>query len=104
VEYLLVVLVVELGELVRGPGNGIGFAGTGAVLHQILVAWTFLAAGRDQARDQIPLVIARKDQGLFFGLAAVPVLLGLDLQMDEAADDLQEVSRRQNFVPQIVGA
>ena len=55
----------------------------------------------DLPGDQIPLVVAGEDEGFLLGLAPVPGLLGLDLQVDEAANDLQNVVRGQHLVPQI---
>ena len=42
IEHLLVLGVVEFGEEVGGPGDGIGFAGTGGMLHQVFLAGPFL--------------------------------------------------------------
>ena len=56
----------------RHPGNRIGFAGTGAVLYQVFMAWAFGACSGDQFGDDIPLVITGKDERLFFVLAPFP--------------------------------
>ena len=91
VEHLLALIVVERRELVGGPGDGVGLAGPRTVLGEILVARAYFAAGLDQPGDQIPLVIAGEDEGFLLGLASVPSLLRLDLQVDEAPDDLEDV-------------
>jgi HK97 family phage portal protein len=64
------------------------------VLGEVLVARAFFAAGLHQARHQIPLVVAREDHRFLLRLAAVPRLVGLDLQMDEAPDDLQDAVKK----------
>ena len=38
----------------------------------------------------------------FFRFSAVPVLFGLDFQVDETSDDLQQIRRSQYFIPQVV--
>ena len=102
VKQLLALVVVERRQLVGGPGDGVGLTRARAMLGQVLLARAFLTAGRHQPIDQIPLVIARKDQALLSSFLSLPVLLTADLQVDETADDLQQVSRGQHLVPEIV--
>ena len=61
------------------------------MLDKVLVAGAFLICGGNELVHDVPLVIAREDQALFFDLFTVPVLFFLDLQMDKAGEDLQQI-------------
>ncbi len=93
VEHLLALLVVQRGELVRGPGDGVGLAGAGAVLERGTCARGLPRGWPATSRlTRSHWWIAGEDQG-FLGLAfARPSPPSrLDLQVDEAAEDLEQV-------------
>ncbi|MCY1251599.1 hypothetical protein D9M72_653810 [compost metagenome] len=91
-------------ELVRGPGDGVGLAGAGGVLHKVAVARTLGARGFDELIDHVPLVVAREQQGLpDFPLTGDGVGFVADLQVQEFADDVQPGITLQHLFPEIAG-
>lgn len=103
VKDLLPRVVVEGRELVGRPRDGVALARPRAVLGEVLVAGAFEARGAEQLRDQVPLVIAREDEGLLLGFAALPVLGFLDLEVDEAPEDAEQALGGEHLPPQVVG-
>lgn len=93
--------IIEGGELVCGPGDGVGFAGAGAMLHQIFVTRPFGAARFDQALDDLTDGNGGRSLTLAPLLAALPIFLGFDLQADKAPDDLEQVGGGQHLRPEI---
>ncbi|GDA36584.1 hypothetical protein HmCmsJML164_01897 [Escherichia coli] len=87
VELFFPVHVVQTRKLVGGPGNGVRFTGTGAVLDQVFMAGAFDRCGLQQFVDHIPLVITRENQALFLRFQPVPVLFFFNLQMDKTGED-----------------
>ena len=87
--------VVQAGQLVRQPGDRVGLARPGRVLHQVLVPRALGARGRDELRHHLPLVVAGEDD---------PLLLLFLLQVDKAPEDLQEAVAAQHPLPQVAGA
>ena len=61
VEDGLVVIVMEAGQTVGGPGDRVGLPGTGAVLHQIVFAGAVGSDILDQPTHHIHLVIPGED-------------------------------------------
>jgi hypothetical protein len=94
---------VEGGELMGDPGDGVGFTGAGAVLDEVFLAGAFGAGCFDELADDVPLVIAGEDHRLLLILPAVPVLLFLDFEVNEAGEDVEQVVGQQHFVPEVVG-
>ena len=88
-ELLLPCRCIERGKLMRGPGDGVGLAGAGAMLDQVFMARPLAPGGDQQPVDHIPLMVAGEDQGLFFRFFAPPVLHLFDLQVDIAGQDVE---------------
>ena len=104
VEDLLVAGTVQGAELVRGPGDRVGLAGPGGVLHEVAVAGAFGAGGLDELVDDVPLVVAGEQQGLAdFPFAGDGVGRVADLQVQELADDVQPGVTLQDLLPQVAG-
>jgi len=61
VENSLILVIMQRGQPVGGPGDGVGLAGAGAVLDQVFVPRPFGAGGGHQAVDGIPLVETGED-------------------------------------------
>ena len=64
VKDLLVVRVVQIGQKMGRPCDGIGFTRTGGMLNQILLAGTFFQDSRLKFASHVQLVIARKQTPL----------------------------------------
>ena len=72
IEHLFVVGVVEFGEEVGSPGDGVGFTGASGVLNQILLAWALRAYGLlQQAGDRQLVVAGEEDPGDLLFLVAL---------------------------------
>ena len=102
-EQPLAVIAVHRGELVGGPGDGVGLARAGAVLDQVTLARPFSVSGLDQLVDHIPLVVAREDHRFPGGQRAVEALAGLLVQMQEAPEHLEPGIRLEQLLPQVAG-
>ena len=93
VENGLVVIIVQAGESVGSPGNGIGLPGPGAVLYQIVFAGAIGSDILDQLPHHIHLVIPGEDDGLLGDLLLGAIFLGyflfLYLEIDKLLDDVQ---------------
>jgi hypothetical protein len=93
---------VERGELMGGPGDGVGFARAGAVLDEVLVPGALRARRLQQFPHDIPLMVTRKDHRLLLPLPAVPVLLLDDLEVNETGEDVEQVFGQQHLIPKVV--
>ena len=101
--HLLVFGVVQRGEPMCQPADGVGLAGARRVLHKVGVPDTFLQRRVQQRAHRVPLVIAREQQRRGVGLFALAVLLLRDLYRQELADNRQPRIALQNLVPQVAG-
>ena len=90
---------IEGGELMRDPGDGVRFAGAGAVLDEVFRAGTFGAGGFDELADDVPLLIAGEDHRLLLIFPTVPILRLLNFEMHEACEDIEQVVGQQHLVP-----
>ena len=61
VEHLVVGVVVERGQAVGQPGQRVRLAGTGRVLHQVVVPGALLASGGGEGEHGVPLVEPGED-------------------------------------------
>ena len=95
---------VQAGQLMGGPGDGVGFARSGAVLDQIVFTNAVFERGRQQLAGRFELVIARKNQrfALLF-LAALVMDRLFCLQVDKAMNDVEPAVLFPNLLPQIAG-
>ena len=102
VEHRLVVLVVQTGQAVGGPGDRVGLARAGGVLHEVAVAGTFGAAGLDELRHDVPLVHAREAHGrrgrLLPGDRVDPLLV---LDEHELAEEVEPGVALEHALPQV---
>ena len=80
-EDLLVVVIVQAGETVSQPGNGVGLAGTGAVLNEIVLAGAIGLYIGQQLGHHIQLVIPWEDHPLGLYLAGLFILLLLQVEV-----------------------
>ena len=89
--------IVQISQEMRCPGDGIGFAGTGGMLDQILLPGALGQHRRQQLARGIELVIARENDLL-------DLLPAIALGHDIAADNLQPAIARPHLLPQVGGA
>ena len=82
-EDFLVVVIMQTAEPVGQPRNGIGLAGTGAVLNQIVLARAVSLYIGQQLGHHIQLVIPGEDHplGLYFAGLFVFLLLQMEVFM-----------------------
>ena len=92
IEDLLVLRVVQLGEEVRGPGDGVGLARTGRVLDQVLAARPILEHGGLKLAGHVELMVAGEDDLL-------DLLLLVALGDQVAAEDFQPAFARPDLSP-----
>jgi len=78
---LLIVIVVQAGEPMGQPGNGVGLARTGAVLNEIVLAGAIGLNIGQKLGHHIQLVIPREDHTLRLHLAGLFVLLLLQMKV-----------------------
>ena len=95
----IAVRVLQPGQLMRQPCNGIGLAAARAVLNEIALADAVLLHIRQQAFHRRQLMIAREDL-LIPGFAGFLVLF-LD-QRGVVLDDAREHVLGQNLLPQVI--
>ena len=87
VEDLVVLRVVQVGEEVGGPGDGVGLAGAGRVLDQVLATRTLGQDGDDELAGGVELLVAGEDELL-------DLLLAVALGDEVAPEDLQPTVAR----------
>ena len=80
-EDFLVVVIMQAGEPVGQPGNGVGLAGTGAVLNEIVLAGAVDLYIGQQLCHHVQLVISGEDHPLGLHLAGLFVLLLLQVEV-----------------------
>ena len=101
----LILRIMQRGQTVCRPGDGVGFAGTGGVLNQVVMTGSVHQDIHNQFSHHVQLMIAWEDQTLFrHGLlrpVGVFLLFLPDFQADELLDDIQEAVLIQNFLPDI---
>ena len=100
--------LVERSELVSQPGDGVGFARAGRVLHEIVLAHAVRPDQAQEAADHIELVVAGKDKGfgrLFDNGTSLRVVGPFRdlLDMQVVVDQLQQRIRLPDVLPQVMG-
>ena len=97
-----VVRIVQRSEAVRQPCDGVCFAGTCAVLNQIILRRAIFTHVGQQFTDHIQLMVSWKDD--VFRLLRFPsqlILAFLDFDKDELADEVEDSVLFQNVLPHI---
>ena len=106
VKHFLVALVVQAGQSVGQPRDGVRLAGTGRVLNQVVATRACGPGVRDELANGVELVVARKDHRLLphgAGALVGPDLPFLHFEVHEALQDFQEAVCLQHLVPQVGG-
>ena len=85
-------------ELIGQPGDGIRFAGPGAVLNEEALPHRVLSGGCKKLADAVQLMVARPDDALFF-LAGLRVFFYHDLSI--VFDDVGQRQLRKNIFPEV---
>ena len=93
-------VMLEADQLMRKPGNGVGFPAAGAVLNEIAFPDAVGFDVGEQSADNGPLVIAGKDLIGFF-LPGVLVDLFDDLRI--VFDDVGKFGAGENDLPEVIG-
>ena len=104
-EHGVVVPVVQGRQPVSCPGDGVGLAGPGAVLDQVVVPGAVLGHVGDELAHHVQLVIPGEDQRLLphHLLRAVgqQLLLLVDLQMDKLLQNVHHAVLLEHFFPKV---
>ena len=93
-------VMLEADQLMRKPGNGVGFSAAGAVLNEIAFPDAVGFDVGEQSADDGPLVIAGKDLIGFF-LPGVLVDLFDDLRI--VFNDVGKFGAGENDLPEVIG-
>ena len=101
VEDALVGRVVQRRQPVRQPADGVALAAARRVLDEVVVPHALAAGGIHQHAHRLKLVVAREDHRLRLDLAALVVALLLDLQVDEAREEVEQAVPLQHLFPQV---
>ena len=101
VEDALVGRVVQGREPMRQPADRVALAAAGRVLDEVVVPHTLAARGVHQHAHRLKLVVARKDHRLRLDLAALVVALLVDLQVDEAREEVEQAVPLQHLFPEV---
>lgn len=104
VEDAPVTFVVQRGEAVREPRNRVALSAAGRVLDEVVVPRAFGAGRLCEKTHRLKLVVAREDHLLGLHLAALIVALLVDLQMEEARQQVEQAVSGEHFFPQVGGA
>jgi len=97
----LALVVVQVGQAVRRPGNAVGLARTCRVLDEIGLAWPLDSGVFDELLDRDHLMEAREDERFLDDLLACLLNL-LGFQVHEVAQDFQPSVRLPHEVPEVV--
>jgi hypothetical protein len=73
----------------REPADGVALATPGRVLDEVIVTDTLTPGRYHQCAHRLQLVVAREDHRFLLHLAALVVALLLDLQVDEARQQVE---------------
>jgi len=101
VEHRLVVVVVERGQAVGEPSDGIGLAAAGGVLDEVALSGAVLAGMGDHSADRVALVIAREDELRDLLLASFVVDLVFLDDVDEPLDELEDAVFGPHVAPHV---
>ena len=104
VEDALVGRVMQGREPMGEPADRVALAAARGVLDEVVVARALAAGGVHQQADRLELVMAGEDHGLHPDLAPPVVALLVDLQVDEAGEEVEQAVGRQHLLPQVCRA
>src|SRR5206468_11186484 len=93
--------IVQGREPMREPTNCVALAASGRVFYEIVVTNAFAACGVHELSYRLELVVPREDHRLDFHFAPFIVALLLDLEMDEAREEVEETVTAEYFFPQV---
>ena len=99
-----VVRVVQRGETVREPCNGVALAAAGRMLHQGIVPDALATRGVHEKAYGFELVVAREDHVLDLHLASLIVAFLFHLQVYEARQQVEQAVPLQHLFPQVRSA
>jgi hypothetical protein len=74
----------------RQPSDRVALATAGRVLNEIVAPNAFAACGVHQQAHSLKLVVAGEDHRLGLHLAALVITLLVDLQVDEAGQEVEQ--------------
>ena len=98
------VRIVQRGQTMRQPSDGVALAAAGGMLDQGVVPHAFAPRQFDQQAHGLQLVVAREDQSLDLGLAPLLVAPLFTLQMQKTGQQVQQAAALQDFLPKVGGA
>ena len=101
IEDALVGGVVQGCEPMGKPSDGVALAAASGMLDQVVAPHALPARGVHEQPHRLELVVAGKDHGLRLDLGAPVVALLVDLQVDEAGEDVEQAAALQHLFPQI---
>ena len=101
VEQPLVAFVVQAGQAMRQPGNGVALAAAGRVFDQVGMAYTLAGRLGHHLAHRLQLVIARENQALLANLFAVVRRLLFHIQMQKTGKQVEQAVALQHFFPQV---
>ena len=94
VEQLAVLYIVQVGQKVRAPRDGVGLARAGRMLNQVTLAGAVLQHVGHQRTRSVELVVARENH-------ALQPLLVVALANQVAVQDVEPALSRPHFFPQV---
>ncbi len=103
VVHLLVVGIVQGRKTVRQPANGVGFARTRRMLHQIGLPHALGQSGLQQLVHRIPLVVAWKQKRCIEPLLALGILGLRHFHRQKLAHHGQPSIALEHLMPQVAG-
>ena len=102
IENNLIVGIMQRSQTVSQPCDGVGLAGTGTVLNQIVLRGAVFTDISQNLADNIQLMIARENEVFgTFHLAGLLIDLFLHLNENELADEVKDGILGQNILPHI---
>ena len=96
--------IVQEREPMRQPTDRVALAAARGMLDEVAVPHPLAAGGVDQHAHRFELVIAGEDHGLRLDLASLVVALLVDLQVDEAGEEVEQAVALQHLFPQVCRA
>jgi hypothetical protein len=99
VEHALVRGVVQRREAVREPADRIALTAAGRMLDEVVVPRPLGPRRHHQPPHGVELVVAREDHRLDLHLATTVGALLLDLQVDEAGENVEQAVALERLLP-----
>ena len=101
VEDALVGGIVQGREPMRQPTDGVALAAARGMLDEVVVPHALATRGVHQYAHRLELVVAGEDHGLRLDLAALIISFLVDLQVDEAGEEIEQAVTLQHLFPQV---